>query len=143
MSTLKQTYQSYVDTLYEIDSNLDSYSVNQISDELHNAKRFLIKHDHEFKLENLDTSELKGQIDLLKDYVDTLHNETQSRHADRLSKINFTFLLMGFILAYLGNTIKNRGPDVWKHHKNSELYLLIVLGISIVVSILVFRLGII
>lgn len=143
MSTLKQTYQSYVNTLYKIDSNLDSYSVDQISDELYKAKRFLIKHDHEFRLEKLDTSELDGQIDLLKDYVDTLHNETQSRHADRLSKINFTFLLMGFILAYLGNTIKNRGPDVWKNHKNSELYLLIVLGISIVVSYLVFRLGII
>ena len=143
MSTLKQTYQSYVDRLYEIDSNLDSYSVDQISDELYNAKLFLIKYNHEFKLEKLDTSELNGQIDLLKDYVNTLHNQTQSLHAERLSKINFTFLLIGFILAYLGNTIKNRGPDVWKYHKNSELYLLIVLGISIVVSLLVFRLGII
>lgn len=143
MSTLKQKYQSYVNTLYKIDSNLDSYSVDQISDELYKAKRFLIKHDHELRLEKLDTSELDGQIDLLKDYVDTIHNETQSRHADRLSKINFTFLLMGFILAYLGNTIKNRGPDMWKNHPDSELYLLIVLGISIILSYLVFYFGII
>jgi hypothetical protein len=143
MIDLQQTYDTYLKQINKSIHNIDTNSYESIQQTIYDINLFLTKYHDDLKSNKINTDELKRKVDMLDSHYDNKYQQDQKKQIDRLTFINFTFLLLGFCLSYVTCSIKDLGPDFIIKSKHGEIFLILLFIVIILISYYLFRIQII